>query len=132
MVAEQVRRRNVAFLGVTVLLSLIIVILGFLSADGRTQFFYVLAGLPILVAALIGIARVRMAADDRTLGARSIQHNWITLSVALALLSLVPAEFFLTSMLVRAAAGVLAGILVLASAYLLLNTKKATGVDLSI
>jgi hypothetical protein len=127
-----VKGRAGTILGLTVLLSLVIVALGLASVDGRTQAFFAMVGIPMLLAALVGLARVRMAHSNTDLGTAAIQHHWITVSVALAFLSLLPASFFLASDAVKGIAGAAAAILLLVPAWGLFDTRKATGVSLSI
>jgi uncharacterized membrane protein YkgB len=132
MALDVVKRRTMGVLLLTALVSLAILALGVASGDDRTQLFYAMVGLPVLVLALAGLARIRAADTDIRAGTVSIQHNWMTLSVALAFLFLVPATFFRASDSIRIAAGVLAAILILVPAWSLFDTRKATGVTLSI
>lgn len=129
---EQVRRRNLTVQGLAAALSVGIAALGIVAADPRTQVFYVGVGAPLLLTALVGIARLAMARDPTRVAAVAIQHNWIVLSVALAFLALLPADFFLTATETRGVAGVVGAFLIVLSAVLLLDTRKRTGVDLSI
>jgi hypothetical protein len=132
MPLENVKNRAVIILGLTVLLSFVILALGFASGDGRTQIFFAMVGVPLLLAALFGLARVRLAGTEIDLGTAVIQHHWITVSVAIAFLSLLPASFLTASAVVKGAAGVVAAILLLVPAWGLFDTRKATGVSLSI
>lgn len=132
MAREEVKRRNLTMQGLAGVVSAIVAVLGLAAADPRTQLFYVGVGIPLLLTALVGIGRLARAKEPTAVAVAAIQHNWIVLSVSLAFLSLVPASFFDTAMALRAAAGGLAGILVILSAVLLLDTRKRSGVDLSI
>jgi cobalamin synthase len=129
---DVVKRRTTGVLGLTVLLSLAILALGLASGDDRTQIFYAMVGLPVLVLALVGLVRIRTADTDAKAGTVSIQHHWMTLSVALAFLALVPGTFFRAPDSIKIAAGALAAILILIPLWSLFDTRKATGVTLSI
>ncbi len=124
--------RNTGGLILAIVLSVVIAILGAIESDSNSQLFFVVVGISLVVTAVIGLGRVRTSKTDLALGAAAIQHNWITLSVSLAFLSLVPAEFFGADLIIKVGAGVSAGAMVLVSLVLLLDTRRATGVDLSI
>jgi hypothetical protein len=132
MTLENVKSRIVTILGLTLLVSLVITALGVASGDGRTQVFFSMVGVPMLLGALVGLARVRMAGSETALGTAGIQHHWITMSFAIAFLSLLPASFFTASAAVKGVAGVAAVILLLVPAWGLFDTRRATGVSLSV
>jgi hypothetical protein len=133
MALDDVKKRTTGVLSLTAVLGLVILVLGLVSGDIRTQVFYaVMVGPPLVIGAIVGLIRIRRADSEASAGTASIQHHWITVSIALAFLALVPGSFFLASDTIKIAGGVFAAILILVPAWGLFDTRKATGVTLSI
>lgn len=133
MALEEVKKRTSGVLSLTAVLGLVILVLGLVSGDVRTQAFYAaMVGPPLVLGAIVGLIRIRRADSDARAGTVSIQHHWMTVSIALAFLALVPGSFFLASDAIKIGAGVLAAILILVPAWGLFDTRKATGVTLSV
>lgn len=90
----EVREGNLRLLRAVLLGCLVLLLTAPLTGNGHTAAFHVLMAAGVGLPALVGVARVRAARDRQTLGTVGIQHGWVTLSLGVAFLSLVPSAFF--------------------------------------
>lgn len=125
-VLGSVRSSNSELLLLSVLLAAALVIASLFSQNTQTTVYYIVFGAAIGVLALIGRGRIKAAGDLQRVGTVGVQHSWITGSLGLAFLSLVPSSFFAAPAWVKTVAAVAGAVWTLIGLYgLRENTSKA-------
>jgi peptidoglycan/LPS O-acetylase OafA/YrhL len=120
-------RLNLAVLA----LSIVVLVLS-VTASSKSQAYFSIYAIILIVFILLGQLRVRRARDLKQIGERAVQTLWLWSSLGLVSLVMPPAPYFELSMSVIVAMVVIGAILVIMGAYGLLKIRKLTGVYLSV
>jgi peptidoglycan/LPS O-acetylase OafA/YrhL len=112
-------------------LSIVILVLS-VTASSKSQAYFSIYAIILIVFILLGQFRVNRARDLKQIGERAVQTIWLWCSLGLVALVMPPAPYFELSMPVIVAMVVIGVILVVMGAYGLLRVRKLTGVYLSI
>jgi peptidoglycan/LPS O-acetylase OafA/YrhL len=112
-------------------LSIVILVLS-VTASSKSQAYFSIYAIILIVFILLGQFRVNRARDLKQIGERAVQTIWLWSSLGLVALVLPPAPYFKLSMPVIVAMVVIGVILIVMGAYGLLRMRKLTGVYLSV
>lgn len=123
---------NSRLLWLVPVVGVLLIVAGLFAQNVDTTVYYAVFAVAIGGLALIGRARIRTAEDLERAGTVGVQQSWITASLGLAFLSLIPSTFFSAPGWVKAVAAVAGAIWTLAGIFGLRENTSKANVPLSI